>query len=133
MCVCVCVCVCCHLRAGTEFQPKCGKREITYYGYTVTIRTTPALRVTIGNDERQPLYYSELLHLYTPSSSLRFSSDTCVLKLQRSNHKIHVFRTFSHFGPHIWNSLPKTDIRHTVLLSLPSKANSFLFSEYKFS
>ena len=63
-----------------------------------------------------PSYLSELLHLYSPSHSLHSSSDTCMLKIQRFNHKTHGFRTFSHFGPHIWNNLPQ-DIRHSATLS----------------
>ena len=71
-------------------------------------------------------YFSELLHLYSPSRSLRSSSDTRMLKIQRFNHKPHCFLTFSHSGPHIWNNLPQA-IR-LLLLSLPSKANSRHFS-----
>ena len=44
-----------------------------------------------------PSYLSELLHIYSPSRSLRSSSDTRMLKL--FNRKTHGFRTFSHFGP----------------------------------
>ena len=62
-----------------------------------------------------PSYLSELLHLYNPSRSLRSSSDTRMLKIQRFNCKTHGFRTFSHFGPHIWNKLPQ-DFRHSVTL-----------------
>ena len=43
-----------------------------------------------------PSYLSELLHLYSPSRSLRSSSDTCMLKIQCFNHKTHGFCTFSH-------------------------------------
>ena len=67
-------------------------------------------------------YPSELLDLYSPSRSLRSSSDSRMLKLQRFNRKTHGFGTFSLFGPHIWNNFPKTS--GTLLLSLPSKANS---------
>ena len=63
-----------------------------------------------------PSYLSELLHLYSPSRSLRSSSDTRMLKLLRFNRKTHGFRTFSHFVPHIWNNLPQ-DIRHSATLS----------------
>ena len=41
-----------------------------------------------------PSYLSELLHLYSPSRSLRSSSDTRMLKIQRFNRKTHGFRTF---------------------------------------
>ena len=53
-----------------------------------------------------PAYLSELLHVYTPSRTLRSSSDTRVLKIQQHKGKNHGFRAFSCFGPHIWNSLP---------------------------
>ena len=75
-------------------------------------------------------YLSELLHLYSPSRSLRSSSDTRTLKIQRFNRKSHGFRTFSHFGPHIWNNLPQ-DIRHSATFSsFKSQLKTFLFSEY---
>ena len=67
-----------------------------------------------------PSYLSELLHLYSPSRSLRSSSDIRMLKIQRFNRKTHGFRTFSHFGPHIWNNLP-LDIRHSLLLQKPTR------------
>ena len=74
-----------------------------------------------------PSYLSELLHLYSPSR-FRSSSDTRMLKLQRFNRKTHGFRTFSHFGPHIWNNFPQ-DIRHSATLSsFNSKLKTFLFS-----
>ena len=48
-----------------------------------------------------PAYLSELLHVYTPSRTLRSSSDTRMLKIQQYKRKTHGFRTFSCFGPHI--------------------------------
>ena len=54
-----------------------------------------------------PAYLSELLHVYTPSRTLRSSSDTRMLEIQQYKRKTHGFRTFSCFGPHIWNSLPQ--------------------------
>ena len=65
-----------------------------------------------------PSYPSELLHLYSPSRSLRSSSDTRMLELQRFNRKTHGFRTSSHFGSHIWNNLPQ------------DKFETFVVSEY---
>ena len=45
-------------------------------------------------------------------------------------HKTHGFRTFSCFGPHIWNSLQQ-DLRHcSTLSSFKSKLKTFLFSQY---
>ena len=63
-----------------------------------------------------PAYLSELLHVYTPSRTLRSSSDTRMLEIQKYKGKTHGFRTFSCFGPHIWNSLPQ-DLRHCSTLS----------------
>ena len=62
-----------------------------------------------------PAYLSELLHVYTLSHTLRSSSDTCMLEIQQCKCKTHGFRTFSCFGPHIWNSLPQ-DLRHCSTL-----------------
>ena len=75
-------------------------------------------------------YLSELLHVYTPSRTLRSSSDSRILKIQQYKHKTHGFRTFSCFGPLIWNSLPQ-DLRHcSTLSSFKAKLKTFLFSQY---
>ena len=77
-----------------------------------------------------PAYLSELLHVYTPSGTLRSSSDTRMLEIQQYKRKTHGFRTFSCFGPHIWNSLPQ-DLRHcSNLSSFKAKLKTFLFSQY---
>ena len=60
-----------------------------------------------------PAYLSELLHVYTPSCTLRSSSDTHMLEIQQYKCKAHGFHTFSCFGPHIWNSLPQ-DLNHML-------------------
>ena len=70
-----------------------------------------------------PTYLSELLHVYTPSRTLRSSSDSRMLKIPQYKHKTHGFRCFSYHGPHIWNSLPR-DIRHcSTLPSFKTKLN----------
>ena len=77
-----------------------------------------------------PAYRSELLYVYTPSRTLRSSSDTRILEIQQYKRKTHGFRTFSCFGPHIWNSLPQ-DLRHcSTLSSFKAKLKTFLFSQY---
>ena len=77
-----------------------------------------------------PAYLSELLHVYTPSRTLRSSSDTRMLEIQQYKRKTHGFRTLSCFGPHIWNS-PSQDLRHcSTLSSFKSKLKTFLFSQY---
>ena len=75
-------------------------------------------------------YLSELLHVYSPSRTLRSSSDTRMLEIQQYKHKTHGFHAFSCFGPHIWNSLPQ-DLRHCSTLSyFKAKLKTFLFSQY---
>ena len=77
-----------------------------------------------------PAYLSELLHVYTPSRTLRSSSDTRTLEIQQYKRKTHGFRTFSCFGPRIWNSLPQ-DLRHCATLSsFKAKLKTCLFSQY---
>ena len=46
-----------------------------------------------------PAYLPELLHIYTPSRTLRSSSDTRMLEIQQYKRKTHGFRAFSCFGP----------------------------------
>ena len=75
-------------------------------------------------------YLSELLHVYTPSRTLRSSSDTRMLEIQQYKRKTHSFRTFSCFGPHICNSFPQ-DLRHrSTLSSFKVKLKTILFSQY---
>ena len=75
-------------------------------------------------------YLSELLHVYTPSRTLRSSSDTRMLKIQQHKRQTHGFHAFSCFGPHNWNSLP-LDLKHCSTLSFfKVKLKTFLFSHY---
>ncbi|WP_419638839.1 hypothetical protein, partial [Thiolapillus sp.] len=53
-----------------------------------------------------PAYLSDLLHLYSPSRSLRSSADTRLLKIPLYKCKTKGDRAFSYFGPSVWNSLP---------------------------
>ena len=77
-----------------------------------------------------PAYLSELLHVYTPSRTLRSPSHTRMLKTRKCKRKKHGFLTFSCFGPHIWNSLPQY-LRHcSTLSSFKVKLKIFLFSQY---
>ena len=77
-----------------------------------------------------PSYLSELLQLYSPSRSLRSSSDTQILKLRRFDRETHGFRSFFYFGPHIWNNLPQV-VRHSNSHpSFKNKLKTFLFSEH---
>ena len=88
----------------------CGHLGALFYEYKV------ACMCFIALNGSGPAYLSELLHVCTPSRTLRSSSDTRMLKIQQYKRKIHGFRTFSCFGPHIWNLLPQ-DLRHCSTLS----------------
>ena len=53
-----------------------------------------------------PAYLSDLLHLYSPSRSLRSSADTRLLKIPLYKCKTKCNCAFSYFGPSAWNSMP---------------------------
>ena len=72
-----------------------------------------------------PAYLSELLHVY-----IRLVHYALLLTIQQYKRKTHGFRTFSCFGPYIWNSLPQ-NLRHcSTLSSYKAKLKTFLFSQY---
>ena len=53
-----------------------------------------------------PAYLSDLLHLYSPSWSLRSSADTRLLKIPLYKCKTKGDYAFSYCGPSVWNLLP---------------------------
>ena len=53
-----------------------------------------------------PSYLCNQLHLYTPSRSLRSSSDTLSFRIPRVKHTTIGSRSFSVAGPMTWNKLP---------------------------
>ena len=74
-----------------------------------------------------PSYLSEPLHRYSPSRSLRSSSDVCILKLQRFNRKTWLPHFLTLQPPH----LEQFSSRHQAALSsFKSKLKTFLCSEY---
>ena len=56
-------------------------------------------------ENSMPPYISDLLHPYCPSRTLR-SLDTSLLTVSRFSLKTFGKRSFSVFGPTVWNSLP---------------------------
>ena len=75
-----------------------------------------------------PLYLSELLHLYSPSRSLRSAADTRIFRVPRVCRRTLWERSFQYIGPVIWNSLPFS-VRHArSLSSFKSKLKTHLFS-----
>ncbi len=63
-----------------------------------------------------PVYLSELLHLYTPSRSLR-SCDQALLVVPHVRLKCRGERAFAVAGPRLWNTLP-LEIRMAPSLSV---------------
>ena len=80
-----------------------------------------------------PAYLSDLLHLYSPSRSLRSSADTCLLKLSFYKWKTKDDRAFSYFGPSVWNSLPIHIINATTIDPFKSALKSNLFNLQEFN
>ena len=76
-----------------------------------------------------PAYISELLHAYSPSRTLRSSSDTRLFKIPRYRRKTHAFRSFAHFGPFLWNNLPFVLRSSTNLKSFKTQLKAHLFRE----
>ena len=80
-------------------------------------------------NESGPAYLSQLLHVYTPSRTLRSSSDTRTLKIQQYKLRLMAFALSLALDSHIWNSLPQ-DLRHCpTLSSFKAKLKPFLFSQ----
>ena len=75
-----------------------------------------------------PAYLSDLLHLYSPSRSLRSSADTRFLKIPLYKCKTKGDRAFSYFGPSVWNSLP-LHIRNATTINTPQVCSkNYLFN-----
>ena len=53
-----------------------------------------------------PRYLYDLLSLYTPARPLRSAADTSALCVPSVRTATFGFRSFSHSGPTVWNSLP---------------------------
>eukprot|EP00745_Piridium_sociabile_P044749 TRINITY_DN9505_c0_g1_i25.p1 TRINITY_DN9505_c0_g1~~TRINITY_DN9505_c0_g1_i25.p1 ORF type:complete len:291 (-),score=37.38 TRINITY_DN9505_c0_g1_i25:114-986(-) len=73
---------------------------------------------------------SELLHFYTPSRTLRSSTDTRLFKVFRFNRKQHGARSFCCSAPKMWNTLPYSVRHSTSLSSFKQHLKTFLFSQY---
>ena len=77
-----------------------------------------------------PIYLSNSLHLYTPSRHLRSASDP--LRLQTPHTKLSTFgpRSFSAYGPHIWNTLPLSLRLKPSLSSFQSALKTYLYQNF---
>ena len=75
-----------------------------------------------------PAYFSDLLHLYSPSRPLRSSADTRPLKIPLYKCKTKKDRAFSYFGPSVWNSLPRHIRNATTIDTFKSALKTYLFN-----
>ena len=75
-----------------------------------------------------PAYLCDLLHLYSPSRSLRSSADTRLLKIPLYKCKRKGDRAFSYSGPSVWNSLPLHIRNATTIDTFKSALKTYLFN-----
>ena len=75
-----------------------------------------------------PPYLSELLHLCSPSRSLRTAADTRIFRVPRMGRRTLGETSFQCNGPVIWNSLPLSVRHSSSLSSLRSKLKTHLLS-----
>ena len=75
-----------------------------------------------------PAYLSDLLHLHSPSRSLRSSADNHLLKIPPYKCKKKGDRAFSYFGSSVWNSLPLHIRNATTIDTFKSALETYLFS-----
>ena len=77
-------------------------------------------------------YLSDLLHLYSPSRSLRSSIDTRLLKMPCYKCQTKGDRAFSYFGPSVWNSLPLHIRNASTIETFKSALKDYLFNLQEF-
>ena len=70
----------------------------------------------------------ELLHLYSPSRSLRSAWDTRIFRVPRMGRWVLGERSFQYIGPVLWNSLTVSVRRSSSLTSFISHLETHLFS-----
>ena len=75
-----------------------------------------------------PSYLSDLLHLCSPSPSLRSSADTRLLKIPLYKFKTKGDRALSYFGPTVWNSLPLHIRKATTNDTFKSALENYLYN-----
>ena len=96
------------LLASRHYHSTLLLEKLHWLPFSERIKYNVACTCFIAINGSGPAYLSELLHVYTPSCTLRSSFDTLMLKIQQYKRKTHGFRTFSCFRPYIWNSSHKT-------------------------
>ena len=75
-----------------------------------------------------PSYLTSKLHLYTPTRSLRSSSDKTTLVQPDAHYKYFGHRSFSYLGPLRWNNLPRHIREAESLTVFKKKLKHHLFT-----
>ena len=76
-----------------------------------------------------PSYLSDLIPNYVPNRTLRSSSDQRILSKPKTHYKFYGERSFSFFGPSVWNDLP-LDLRYSSSVNtFKKKLKHHLFVE----
>ena len=102
---------------GLHWLPICSRIQ-----YNIALTCFNVISGTV------PPCLSELLHLYSPSRSLRSASDTRIFRVPRVCRRTLGERSLQYIGPVIWNSL-SFSVRHAMSLSFfKSKLKTHLFS-----
>ena len=81
-----------------------------------------------ANTSSTPAYLSDLLHLYSPSRSLRSSADTCLLTIPLYKCYTKGDRSFSYFAPSVGNSLPLHIRNATTIDACKPALKTYLFN-----
>ena len=77
-----------------------------------------------------PVYLSDLLRVYSPSTQLHFSSHSRILRIPPIETKTFGHRSFSYAAPSVWNSLPR-EIRHIrSATAFKTSLKTHLFKSY---
>ena len=74
-----------------------------------------------------PIYLQNLIEIYTPSRSLRSSNDKFSLKKVTMKYKSYGEKSFSFYGPIVWNSLPMELRNVSDLIKFKKQLKTFLF------
>ena len=77
-----------------------------------------------------PSYLSNSLQIYTPSRTLRSASDPLLLRIPRTKLSTFGSRSFSAYGPFLWNTLPLSIRQKPSLSSFKSALKTHLFQQF---
>ena len=121
--VCVCVCMCmiflCFWTHFLELTATVPQKNTVFYKIA-------CLCFQCIYQNSMPPYISDLLHPYCPSRTL-CSLDTSLLTVPRFSLETFGKRSFSVFGPTVWNSLPLSLRKTQCFTTFKTKLKTHLF------